>query len=223
MANAFLYPLAVRGKIVGIPYQDSHLLFGNWESDNAVDISAPYGTPVFAIADGVIGSQIGPLNSGDPHLEGLRVHLVTANNEAYYAHLSRLTVKAGQHVKAGELLGYSGRANGLDHLHIALEHSNPQDLFGDNAQLPTQQKPQPSQSAFQKVSVAPAPAPAPVVQPQTTLGIVPQIAYPGQPDLSYMPRQKVADTWQLIANLPNSSPDTQAALQRAQLVEGVSQ
>lgn len=120
------YPLAVKGQIIGVPYQGTHLLYGNWESDNAVDITADTGTPVLAVRDGVIGSQIGPLDTGgDPRLLGLRLHLKTAVNEWYYAHLSRLDVKAGQNVREGQQLGLSGSANGVEHLHFAQEHGDP--------------------------------------------------------------------------------------------------
>lgn len=232
MASPFLYPLGVRGKVIGVPYQGTHTMYNNWESDNAIDIAVAYGTPVFATADGVIGSQIGPLRSSDPHLLGLRVHLVTAGNEVYYAHLSQLTVKAGQHVRAGQLIGYSGRANGVDHLHISTEHGNPLDEFGDQTQIPkAPAKGQPEQAVAVTPKATPVEAaqpstpdfvaaPAPVFQPQAQIGIVPTLAYPGQPDLSYMPRPRVADTWQLLANQPDSSPDTQAAYQHALMSEG---
>jgi murein DD-endopeptidase MepM/ murein hydrolase activator NlpD len=117
--GSLVYPLGQTGQLIGFPYQGTHLLYGNWESDNAVDISAPIGTPVYAVAAGTIGSQIGSLGSGDPRLQGERLHLVTATDEFYYAHLSVIVVRAGQTVQAGQLLGYSGAANGVAHLHFA--------------------------------------------------------------------------------------------------------
>jgi murein DD-endopeptidase MepM/ murein hydrolase activator NlpD len=119
------YPLAKVGKVIGVPYQGTHTMYGNWESDNAVDIAAPIGTPVYATQAGVIGSQIGPLNSSDPHLLGQRLHLVTHGNEWYYAHLSKIVVKPGERVQPGQLLGYSGSANGVAHLHIASKAGSP--------------------------------------------------------------------------------------------------
>ncbi len=115
---------------LGVPYQGTHKLYGNWESDNAVDMGTKIGTPIYAVADGSIGSQIGALNThGAANLEGLRVHLVTHGNEVYYAHLSKLAVKAGQQVKKGQLIGYSGEAGGTPHLHIGVEHGDPRKLF----------------------------------------------------------------------------------------------
>lgn len=74
-----LIPLAQRGNVIGCPVAlgSTHsLLFrrDNLASDNAVDLAVPYGTPVLAVASGTIGSLIGPLDSTDPHLAGLRLH-----------------------------------------------------------------------------------------------------------------------------------------------------
>jgi len=123
------WPLGKEGTIIGRPYQGTHTR-GNWQSDNALDLSVPNGTPVYATADGVIGPRIGDLSSSDPALLGKRLTLETNGNAFYYAHLSKLSVQAGQHVKRGQLLGYSGSANGAPHLHIGVEHGDPQKLFG---------------------------------------------------------------------------------------------
>lgn len=120
------YPLAAKGNIIGRPYQGTHTLYGNWESDNAVDIAAKSGTPVYAVADGTIGSQLGSLGKGG-NLSGDRVHLVTAGNEFYYAHLKSYVVRSGQRVKKGQLIGYTGA---LNHLHIASKNGDPQKILG---------------------------------------------------------------------------------------------
>lgn len=119
-------------KIIGTPGQGTHgKAFNakggsdNWESENAVDISMPKGTPLYATEDGTIGNQIGSLGSGG-RFAGLRVHLDGAGNSFYYAHLSKLAVKAGQKVTKGQLIGYSGEANGVQHLHLATKTGNPE-------------------------------------------------------------------------------------------------
>jgi hypothetical protein len=114
------------GKIIGRPYQGSHRDFGNWQSDNAVDIAVPVGTPVYAVSSGVVGPNIGPFASSNPALAGSRLTVQLPNGDAaYYAHLSRLSVRAGERVHAGQLLGYSGSANGVAHLHFAVEKGTP--------------------------------------------------------------------------------------------------
>jgi murein DD-endopeptidase MepM/ murein hydrolase activator NlpD len=131
------YPLAKQGTIIGRPYQGTHDhpdktdSMRNWESCNALDIATPTGTVVIALADGVIGSQIGPLSSTNPVLLGLRLHLQSADNEWYYAHLSKLGVRAGDSVSKGDALGLSGSANGVQHLHLGQEHGDPGALIGD--------------------------------------------------------------------------------------------
>lgn len=118
-------------KIIGTPGKGTHAVAfnksggsDNWESENAVDISMPKGTPLYATEDGTIGNQIGSLGSGG-RFAGLRVHLDGDTNSFYYAHLSKLAVKAGQQVKKGQLIGYSGEANGVPHLHLATKSGNP--------------------------------------------------------------------------------------------------
>jgi RHS repeat-associated protein len=124
------YPLGRYGLLNGRPGQVSHSWnpsHTNWEDANAIDLNVPVGTRVCAIFAGSIGSQIGPLAGAknNPRLLGLRLHLVGATNEAYYAHLSKILVKAGQRVRKDRLLGYSGSAVGVAHLHLALRRGDP--------------------------------------------------------------------------------------------------
>lgn len=124
------YPLGKMGNIIGRPYGGTHTL-GNWQSDNAIDISAKIGTPIIAVEDGVIGSRIGSLNSKKSQMAGLRLTLEGGDNKFYYAHLSRIAgnIKPGTRVKKGQVIGYSGSANGVAHLHIGVEHGNPLNIF----------------------------------------------------------------------------------------------
>jgi murein DD-endopeptidase MepM/ murein hydrolase activator NlpD len=140
-AAAVGYPLAIRGVISACPFTPGswHSPFvspNNLESDDAVDIDVPVGTPVLAVADGVIGLQIGSLHSADPRMQGLRVHLDTPGHRYYYAHLSRIDVVAGQRVAAGQQLGLSGSAAGLAHLHFAQDGDNPAVTIGEPAACP---------------------------------------------------------------------------------------
>jgi murein DD-endopeptidase MepM/ murein hydrolase activator NlpD len=120
----FVYPAAIKVSLIGHPGGGTHswtVTPNNWQSDNAWDFAFPFGTPLVAVADGVIGDRIGPI-SDDPNSRfgGLRCYLKTADNEFYYAHLSKFApgTKAGAHVKQGDVLGFSGAASGVNHLHL---------------------------------------------------------------------------------------------------------
>lgn len=78
------------------------------------DFPAPTGTPVYAVASGVV---LSPTAAG---WAGTNVVIQHQPGATLYAHLSRRTVKQGQTVKAGDLIGYvgnTGRSFG-SHLHF---------------------------------------------------------------------------------------------------------
>ena len=91
-----------------------HPVLGRRKAHKGVDLAAPTGTPIYATADGVVTkakwfSSYGLYISIDH----------SADLETRYAHLSKLAVEAGEHVKKGELIGYvgsTGRSTG-PHLH----------------------------------------------------------------------------------------------------------
>lgn len=113
-------------KLIGTPYQGTHKLYNNWESDNAIDIAVPAKTPVYATEDGTIGNNIGHINTKDAHMVGQRINLTGTDNNFYYQHLETIAVKAGQQVKKGQLLGYSGATN---HIHFGVEKGDPRDYY----------------------------------------------------------------------------------------------
>jgi len=121
-------PTGGKGLLIGSPRQGTHTL-GNWQSDNAIDVKVPKGSPIFAARSGTIGSRIGPLDSKSPRFQGQRLTVEAGRNDFYYAHLSKILVKPGEHVKAGQLIGYSGKANGVPHLHFASRVGNPKAVW----------------------------------------------------------------------------------------------
>jgi Peptidase family M23 len=140
-AAGFAYPLEAQGEIIGCPFVpgSTHSALAppdNLASDNAVDIAVPDGTQVYAVAAGMIGTQIGSLDSADPRMAGLRVHLETPGVRFYYAHLSEIDVLPGQYVEAGQQIGLSGSANGVAHLHFAQDVGNPAETVGALAACP---------------------------------------------------------------------------------------
>lgn len=85
---------------------------GGERKHEGVDIAAPFGTPLLAVADGKIRVSLGGKGGNAVHI----------NNTFYYAHLSKFAVVNGQMVKKGDVIGYvgnSGSATG-PHLHFAI-------------------------------------------------------------------------------------------------------
>lgn len=91
-----------------------HPLLGVERAHMGVDLAARMGTPVYATADGVVGS------AGVRGGYGLAISIEHAGGmETRFGHLSRLNVVAGQRVRKGELIGLVG-STGLStgpHLH----------------------------------------------------------------------------------------------------------
>ena len=91
-----------------------HPVLGGMRSHKGIDLAAPTGTPVYATADGTV-ERADWFSS-----YGLYVAIEHGSDlETRYAHMSRLAVAAGQHVRKGEIIGYvgtTGRSTG-PHLH----------------------------------------------------------------------------------------------------------
>lgn len=122
------------GNLIGYPNQGTHAPGANglpveWENNNAVDIAVPYGTPVYAPFTGTIGNEFGAIDTStlpgnqQSVLQGLRLHVIGNGNEVYLQHLSKFAdgIKPGVNVQEGDLIGYSGEANGVQHVHFAVK------------------------------------------------------------------------------------------------------
>jgi murein DD-endopeptidase MepM/ murein hydrolase activator NlpD len=109
---------------------------GNWHHGD--DLFAPLGAPVLACADGTVFSV------GWNDVGGNRLWLRDGQgNEFYYAHLSAYTpaAKNGNHVKAGEVLGFVGNTGDAQatpyHLHFEVHPVSLLALGYDGAVDPT--------------------------------------------------------------------------------------
>lgn len=124
--NSLLFPVANR---------DSAKLADSFEDDrdggarkhHAIDIMAPKGTPVLAVADGRILRLANTSKGGiSLYAADLEEHFVY-----YYAHLDRYhaTVYTGRPLLRGDTLGYVGTtgnaSNGAPHLHFQLMRMPP--------------------------------------------------------------------------------------------------
>jgi murein DD-endopeptidase MepM/ murein hydrolase activator NlpD len=115
--RGFMEPVAwpVRGRISGV-YGSQRILNGEPRSPHrGLDIAAPRGTPVGAMASGVVS-----LAAKDLYLTGGTVMIDHGHGvQSLYGHLQEVLVEVGQHLAQGERLGTvgaSGRATG-PHLH----------------------------------------------------------------------------------------------------------
>ena len=111
-----------------------HVITAGWKYNSgalhrAIDLRALVGTPVFAAEDGtvrVVYHWNGRVTQGDTNSYG---NMVKIEHTAYkggkletlYAHLNSITVKAGQKVKTGEVIGYSGQTGNCFGAHLHFE------------------------------------------------------------------------------------------------------
>jgi murein DD-endopeptidase MepM/ murein hydrolase activator NlpD len=121
------YPLGRAGRVIGVPHQGTHTL-GNWQSDNAVDIGVPVGTPMVALEGGtVVKVRHHPQDNG--RFAGDQITIRGADgNSFFYAH-GVSGVKPGQKVHSGDVIGRSGSANGVAHLHFGVERGDPRKII----------------------------------------------------------------------------------------------
>jgi murein DD-endopeptidase MepM/ murein hydrolase activator NlpD len=121
------YPLGKHGPLIGTPYVGTHRL-GNWQSDNAVDISVPVGTPMLALDDGVVVKvdhhpQDGSRFAGD----GITIR--GADGNMYFYKHGVAGVHAGQKIRDGQVIGTTGSASGSPHLHFAVKKGDPRKII----------------------------------------------------------------------------------------------
>jgi murein DD-endopeptidase MepM/ murein hydrolase activator NlpD len=91
-----------------------HPILGYTRMHEGIDLSAPWGSPIFAVAPGVV--SFAGLHGG--HGEYVRLEHSDGIGTGY-AHMSRIAVAPGTHVHAGEVIGFVG-SSGLStgaHLH----------------------------------------------------------------------------------------------------------
>ena len=96
-------------------------------SHSGVDFRATIGTPVYAVADGTV-QGVGNTDLTCPRASfGKWVFIVHNNGLATaYGHLSLIKAHQGEVVKAGDLIGYSGKTGHATgpHLHITVFAAN---------------------------------------------------------------------------------------------------
>ncbi len=120
VANRLLIPVAgINANALEDTFNDAR---GSERGHEAIDILAPRGTQVFAVADGKI-VKLFTSKAG-----GLTIYQFDTSEKFayYYAHLDRYAadVKEGMALKRGDLIGYVGSSGNADpktpHLHFAI-------------------------------------------------------------------------------------------------------
>lgn len=115
----------------------SHLQNDTW----AWDFRMPEGTPIVAAADGVVRLARGDSEIGgcDPAYAKFANYVVVTHGdgvETQYLHFQSVTVKQGQKVKAGELLGYSGSTGWACGAHLHFKVAKPRGSGWNNPSIP---------------------------------------------------------------------------------------
>ena len=116
IASAFRYPLR-RIHVTSTFGWRRHPVTGKRSFHNGVDYRARVGEPVFAVYKGVV------IRTGYKKHNGRYIVIKHPGGiRTYYLHLSRILVRKGWHVKAGQIIaksGATGRVNG-PHLHFGI-------------------------------------------------------------------------------------------------------
>ena len=106
--------LPVNGRVSSSFGMRMHPILGYFRMHKGIDIACPYGSPVYAVIDGVVNWA--GYKGGYGNFIGIQGPGVGTG----YGHLSRIAVRAGERVARGQLGGYSGNS-GLStgpHLHF---------------------------------------------------------------------------------------------------------
>ena len=93
-----------------------HPIRGGMRAHSGVDLAAPYGSPIVATGDGVIGT------AGWSGGYGLLVAISHGDGvQTRYGHMSRLNVAAGQEVRRGDVIGFVGSTGQSTGPHVHYE------------------------------------------------------------------------------------------------------
>ena len=93
-----------------------HPLANNWRQHNGVDYSAPLGTPVMSVGDGVV--EFAGRQSGYGNVVTVRHD---KDKTTLYAHLNQIDVQEGQRVEQGQVVGQVGATGWATGPHLHFE------------------------------------------------------------------------------------------------------
>jgi murein DD-endopeptidase MepM/ murein hydrolase activator NlpD len=116
------------------PVSQGHRMGSHLQNDSwAWDFRMPEGVPIVAALEGIVRVARGDSTIGgcDPRFAAESNYVVISHEngwETQYLHFSKVVVVAGQRVKAGDLIGYSGKTGWAcgSHLHFKVARSEGQ-------------------------------------------------------------------------------------------------
>ncbi len=113
----------IKYSVVSSPFgYRKHPIYKAKKFHNGIDLVAPSNTPIYATADGVV-KYVQNKNQGGYGRRIIMVH--NFGFETAFGHLKRASVKVGDFIKKGALIGFSGnsgRSTG-PHLHYEILHA----------------------------------------------------------------------------------------------------
>lgn len=116
LQRAFLASPLAFSRITSGFAQRFHPILQSWRAHNGVDYSAPTGTPVRVVGDGIVDV------AGRQNGYGNVVQVQHANGRStLYAHLSRIDVRQGQRVEQGQSIGAVGATGWATGPHLHFE------------------------------------------------------------------------------------------------------
>ena len=118
--QSFLFPMAYCTMLTSAYGYRIHPITGNYAFHNGVDLAAGTGTEIYATKSGTVTTAEENYVYGNyvviNHLDGY---------SSLYGHMTRFTVREGEYVEQGELIGYvgsTGWSNG-PHLHFTIYYN----------------------------------------------------------------------------------------------------
>ena len=131
------------GSPVRIPRDGAHAGQSGWASGNAWDIAGSIGTPVYALASGVVvtfrdyGNKVIARDGKKLYGQSFTIQSYDGLPDVYYTHLMGSPIRKGNEVSCGEFLGVIADFPGssYDHVHIGVESGNIRQFLNDDGSL----------------------------------------------------------------------------------------
>lgn len=122
MAHNFVNPFpGLAYEMAWGPWGGTHHRGQNWQSGSAWDVLLKKGQPMVAPIDGKVVSAG---DGGSGRYAGKKIGIQGKDYSVFLTHLGSLSVRKGDYVFAGDPIGTSGEAAGVEHVHVAMGGPN---------------------------------------------------------------------------------------------------